>query len=150
MSSLQMLTRSNLLPFLISPFLSLNCLPFVSDVSFVLNSSLFSLPLLAHTEHWTFSSENFHNCALYSNLLQWKVNPVESFCQPFPLTVAIDDWKAKPPLLCGQCRLSPAVLPRDLLLSTIGDRRVYTRKLRPMLSCTAKLLASYTLASCSI
>lgn len=43
---------------------------------------------LALAENWTVSRDDFHCCVLFPNLLQCKVNPVESFCQPFFFSVA--------------------------------------------------------------
>lgn len=93
-----MMTMSNLLPFLISPpFLSLNC-PVCFRCGF--STSFSSYRAL------NFSRESFHSYVSYSDLLQWKVNPIESFCQLFFPEFLSHLWlfeeavcKAKPPLL---------------------------------------------------
>lgn len=117
----------------------------------------FLLPLLTHAEYWTFSRDNFYSYILYSNLLQWKVNPVESFCQFFfQSSTVITDYLKKQ--LMKSCFIRPDHLCFDYSiachLSTQGsaaedNRQVYIKKLKPTLGYTAKLSASCSSASCS-
>ena len=82
-----LLTGGNALSFLISP-VSGPELSFVSDV-------VFPFPRLAPGQHWTFCGDSFHSYAVYSDLFQWKVNPVGHFANCFQSSIVALDYLKK-------------------------------------------------------
>lgn len=144
-------------PSLFSP-ISVPELPFLFQVWFLCwILPFFLLPLLAHAEHWTFSRDNIYRYLLYSKLLQWKVNPVESFCQfVFQSSTVITDYLKKQ--LMKSCFIRPNHLCFDYSIAchpTQGSAakdngQVYMKKLKPTLGYTANLSASCSCASGSV